>query len=557
VAWARVQSKSNSSTASTTLTITFTGTPVAGNKVAVFVSCVNGTTVSTVKDGNLVSLTQGASSVNASNVESSLWFYDVPATPSTTFTVTASGSSNLGGDALEVSGLLAGNTTACLDGACGLANGTASPAAPTYSSTKASEFLFTYFGDWGNSSTCTVPSGLTLDASSINTSANANACVGYGNTSGGSDPTSWSFTAAPSQWAAFTGAFKLAAPGGGAVGARPGRTWRRRFKHRQKAAAPPPEVAAPPPTPGPLVAGPPFAWPVVPPPVVTSSEPLGNPATGTPQPLVVTTPWAAPATEPLLLGPGAPAAVVAAASTIEPLVAGPTFAWPAIPPVAVTSNKPLGNPAVGTGGPLVVSTTTVAKVPGALLFGPGAPPPPVTTVATPGPLVVTPPFAPVPIPDTTITWSAPLGNPATSSPQPLIITPPFTATQVPGADIFTAPAAPAVTAVGTPGLLVIGPPWQPVTIPRNYLTWSQPLGRPAVGSPKPLLVGPIFRWPVWTASLLSSGFAPVAVCFTPRPSTGTTARPDTGSTAYALATTARPSTGITVRPDTGETENPC
>jgi hypothetical protein len=210
VAWARVQSKNNSATAQTTLTITFTGTPVTGNKIAVFVTCVNGTTVSTVKDGNLVSLTQGAVAVNASNVASYVYFYDVPATPSTVFTITASGSSNLAGDALEVSGLLAGNTTACLDGACGLANGTTSPAAPVYSSTIASEFLFTYFGDWGNGSTCTVPAGLTLDANSINTSTNANACVGYGNTSGGSDPTSWAFTAAPSQWAAFTGAFKLA-----------------------------------------------------------------------------------------------------------------------------------------------------------------------------------------------------------------------------------------------------------------------------------------------------------------------------------------------------------
>jgi hypothetical protein len=214
VAWARVQSKNNNVAASTTLTITFTGTPVTGNKIAVFVTCVNGTTVSTVKDGNLVSLTQGASAVNATNVACYVYFYDVPATPSTTFTVTASGSSNLAGDALELSGLLAGNTTACIDGACGTLSGTTTPAAPTYSSTLAGEFLFTYFGDWGNTATCTVPSGLTLDTNSINTSANANACVGYGNTSGGSDPTSWSYTTTGNQWAAFTGAFKLAAGGG-------------------------------------------------------------------------------------------------------------------------------------------------------------------------------------------------------------------------------------------------------------------------------------------------------------------------------------------------------
>lgn len=46
-------------------------------------------------------------------------------------------------------------------------------------------------------------------------------------------------------------------------------------------------------------------------------------------------------------------------------------------------------------------------------------------------------------------------------------------------------------------------------------------------------------------------------CVTPRPSTGTTGRPGSGTTAYLLATTARPSSGTTTRPNTGTTEDPC
>jgi hypothetical protein len=70
------------------------------------------------------------------------------------------------------------------------------------------------------------------------------------------------------------------------------------------------------------------------------------------------------------------------------------------------------------------------------------------------------------------------------------------------------------------------------------------------------VVSPPHRWPVWTPSLVTASLA-VHSCVTPRPDTGITARPGSGTTTYNRAMTARPSTGTTARPDTGITSPPC
>jgi hypothetical protein len=370
----------------------------------------------------------------------------------------------------------------------------------------------------------------------------------------------------------------------------------------------------------PLVVTPPFVPVPIPGAKISSSQPLGNPAVPTRGPLVVTPTFTpAPISGALLFGPGAPAAVVSATATPQPLVVSPGFTpAPLIPAqvffptavattpnvsvvtppyqpvptpsVSITSSRPLGNPATSSPDPLVVSTPWTSKVPGALLFGPGAPTAPVVTGSTPGPLVVGPPNLPVPIPVTYLSASQPLGNPAVGTPEPLVVGPPFTPVPVPGARIsgnpaapvvstvatpqplvvstftlapvpgakvFSAPAAPLVAATPTPGPLVVGPPWQPVPIPKTYLTASYPLGRPAVASPQPLVVGPPHRWTQLTPAHLSGLVSVTYSCSTLRPSTGITAQPNTGTTAYALATTARPNTGTTARPNTGTTEDPC
>lgn len=326
------------------------------------------------------------------------------------------------------------------------------------------------------------------------------------------------------------------------------------------------------PTPGPLVVGPSNAPVPTPRTYLSASFPLGNPAVGTPGPLVVSPrPTTAPVAAAQLFGPGAPAAVVVSASTPGPLVVvGPEAAWPVIPQPLISASQPLGNPAVSTPGPLVVSTPWTSKVPGAFISSnPAAPV--FATTATPQPLVVSPPFAPVPIPGAAISASQPLGNPATGTPQPLLAvplplppvlprafitagsattstgalllaTPTFTLAPVPGARVFGAPATPVVVStIGTPGPLVVAPPWRPVLIPKTFLSNNFPLGTPAVPTPQPMVVTPTFRWPTWTTALVGAGVT-VHSCTTARPSTGTTGQP---------------SSGITIRPDTGITEAPC
>lgn len=368
-------------------------------------------------------------------------------------------------------------------------------------------------------------------------------------------------------------------------------------------------------TPQPLAVSPPFTWSQVPAGAqISASQPLGNPAVGSPQPLVVgpqyvrppvpgallfgvagvaVTPQAHVVTPPFRTTPvpGAvitsnPAAPVVVSSTATPnaLVVTPPFTPVPTPPVSITASQPLGNPAAPTPQPIVATTPWTAPVPGAKLFGPGAPPAIVSTVATPAPLVVGPPFTPVPIPLTYLSASQPLGNPAVGSPQPLVVGPAFTLSPVPGAKVFANPTAPAVISTSTPGPLVVGPtftlapvpgarvfgapantpapgplvvtpPWRPAPIPKTYLSANFPLGNPAVRSPQPLVVGPTFRWAPPTLSLASRTFID-HFCPPPtvRPNTGTTTRPSTGTTAYALATTGRPNTGTTSRPDTGTTE---
>lgn len=364
----------------------------------------------------------------------------------------------------------------------------------------------------------------------------------------------------------------------------------------------------------PLVVTPPFNVVPVPGVLITSSFPLGNPAVPTSQPLVVGPPFAVvPVPGAEIFGPGAPAAVVASSSSPQPLVVGPPstvapvpgarlFSPTAVavtprplvvtppftpvptPPVSITASQPLGNPAVPTPQPIVVTAPWTAPVPGAKLFGPGAPPAVVSTVGTPGPLVVGPPFTPVPIPLTYLSASLPLGNPATASPQPLVVGPAFTLSPVPGAKVFANPTAPVVVSSSTPGPLVVGPtftlapvpgakvfaapantpapgplvvtpPWRPVPMPKTYLSANFPLGNPAVRSPQPLVISPPHRWTPPTLALASRTFID-HFCPPPtvRPNTGTTSRPSTGTTAYATATTSRPNTGTTSRPDTGTTE---
>lgn len=218
MAWARVQSKSGSTSSGQTVTVTVTTTPVTGNKIIVSVANVSSVVPTpTCKDGASTALTQAAISSNATGLESTVvLFYDVPATPQSAFTVTGHGTSDqISVVVQEISGLLAGNTTACLDSTWGTKTGsTTATGSPTYTSTAANEYLLTVFGDFGSGATATQPAGYTLDANPINASTFADCCPAYKNSANGSEASSWTYTPTTGdQWALITGAFKLS--GGG------------------------------------------------------------------------------------------------------------------------------------------------------------------------------------------------------------------------------------------------------------------------------------------------------------------------------------------------------
>lgn len=219
MAWAHVQTADNFlSAAGNGFTVTFGTTPTTGNKIIVaVVSTTPGPTI-TVKDGNSNALTQLSSVTNTGLVQALLFAYDVPATPSTTLTISSS-NATMGAVAQEVSGLLAGNTSAMLDGTPGTTTGsisTGSASGPTYSSTAANEYLVQVFDDFGNSATVSTPSGYTgMDGE--NTNAVNNTLIAYKNSTGGSETVSWSSSnswgGSTDQYALIAVAFKLAAGG--------------------------------------------------------------------------------------------------------------------------------------------------------------------------------------------------------------------------------------------------------------------------------------------------------------------------------------------------------
>ena len=227
MAWSLVQSNGNSASGVTSLAVQYASNVAAGNKLIASAVTSPGT-ISSVKDGAGNSFTQLATVTNsgAPTVVTALFALDVPAGDvgtRPTITVTVSTSAGLALVIEEVSGLLAGNTTAMLDGTAGTATGTTSPTAnPTYSSTALNEYLVTVFGDQGNNVTYTVPATFTDDAHSINTSFNADNSLAHKNSTNGAETAQYTLNAGD-EWATLMVAFKLAATAGvsGTVQPRP------------------------------------------------------------------------------------------------------------------------------------------------------------------------------------------------------------------------------------------------------------------------------------------------------------------------------------------------
>lgn len=221
MAWSIVQSGSNTVTSGGNGTFTFgsnltSGTKIICHLVVSFTDSVD--PVSGISDGsgnNLTLIKSVPPPGGNSNTWVEIWAMDTPAGDiGTKPTLTATVVSNFGVSMVvqEVSGLLAGNTTAMVDGTPGVNNGTNSPATSgSYTTTATNEFLVGLYGDPGDNVTVTNASGYTAETHNENSSNFATAFVSYKNSTNGSESASWSLSGSASDgWETILVAFKLA-----------------------------------------------------------------------------------------------------------------------------------------------------------------------------------------------------------------------------------------------------------------------------------------------------------------------------------------------------------
>lgn len=217
MSWSHLQSNSAANAS-----CTYTSNLSAGTKL-IAVTTVFATTCPSVKDGANNSFTKLASVLmnnNSGKGEVALWAMDTPAGDvGTTPTITqGSGSSFTTLLIQEVSGLLAGNTSAMLDGTAGTSFAAASTslACGTYGSAAANEYLVAVYGDDQTTGGVhpTAASGsatYTLDAANIASGSAECSAVAYGNSTGGTETCTFTLSSANSndQGTIFV-AFKLA-----------------------------------------------------------------------------------------------------------------------------------------------------------------------------------------------------------------------------------------------------------------------------------------------------------------------------------------------------------
>jgi hypothetical protein len=215
VAWNRVQTANGTNdSSSATVAATFsTANLTAGTKIIASVSIAASASqaITQVRDGALNTWTQiGFAEATSPNFRASYLFAldtpagDVGAKPTLTATCNAGGC-GLSIVLQEVSGLLAGNTTAMCDGAAVALTGiTAATGSPAYSSAAPGEYLVCTYGDWTGS----VTPAAVLPAKDGVTNNNSDCAIEYGNSTGGAETTG--YTGAPtSGWALVAVAFKL------------------------------------------------------------------------------------------------------------------------------------------------------------------------------------------------------------------------------------------------------------------------------------------------------------------------------------------------------------
>lgn len=135
-----------------------------------------------------------------------------------TVTATCGSTVGLGIVIQEVPGLLAGNTTAVLDGSPGTLTGaTATTGSPAYSDTVAGQYKVSAYGDFGTGFTVATAAGWTPDPNNVNASTNSDCLVQYRASTGGTDADGFT-NADTGGWAIVEVAFKLASASAGTPG---------------------------------------------------------------------------------------------------------------------------------------------------------------------------------------------------------------------------------------------------------------------------------------------------------------------------------------------------
>lgn len=218
MAWSRIQS-ARGSASSTTVSATYGTALTAGSKLIAVVGADSGSNVPlTVGDGTSnMTLLATVNSGGPGHAHVSLWAIDCPAGDAGgTPTITASWAGLEDASILiqEVTGLLAGNTSAMIDGTAGTTSGTGggNTTSPTYSSTAANEYLVACFSDNAFTDTVTDPSSpWTSDASNPNVGGVVHAHLSYKNSANGAESGAvFNYSNAGADYAELMVAFKLA-----------------------------------------------------------------------------------------------------------------------------------------------------------------------------------------------------------------------------------------------------------------------------------------------------------------------------------------------------------
>lgn len=247
MAWSVLQSASHTQTSgSNTSAVTYGSNVSSGTKLIVYIAASfasNAAAPASVKDGagNAMTLLANVSG-SAHLCNTSIWAMDTPSGDvGIAPTITATWSSGTPVSSFlvqEVSGLLAGNTTAMIDGTAGTTTGTStgSIGPPVYASTAANEYLAYVYGDDGGPLTWTVPSGYTGDAHGVNSNSSDDIQVAYKNSTGGTESGQYSISGSSAQWGLILVAFQLPATVSSVspspVGAQFPPSWRMRYHHK-------------------------------------------------------------------------------------------------------------------------------------------------------------------------------------------------------------------------------------------------------------------------------------------------------------------------------------